>query len=780
MTCPECGTNIGVFRRKFSNTAYCSEACRQTARQKQNQASLALLLSNKNRHLAQLQAAAAPPLLVEALPEPEFERAREAVHSGVLAGFAPFQRPSAHRAPAGGILRDEEPAAAETEVRLPDAVLPPAGPALRVNGWMAAVTSVLQPPDAILPVPTVPAAAERDVRFEIAVQPAAGTGLRLAGWVDTATRGLRQMAGKSPDLSAPAAADWGARWQGVVQQGLRLGFGVTGWILTAMSCMQPLVAAMPTPCGELTVPFATIRERAGDRLHPVWDPPAAEPAPEPEPEAVAGPLPWMVLPPTPARLAAQWFGLSAAREWVSPLQWRPDNPPPAPPAFALYGACRPAPKPLPAGPPPGCAVDGAPLALNRLPAPSFEVQLEARSPQPPLAEAGIEGLPWCRQAPSPPDVEALAPARWIGYESGELTARRGKLLPASWARIPCSASTGDAVIKTNSETMRWRFEARRSNGDRLLPTEPNWNLLQPPVAEAVAAVTPEAAIAVPAPVLSEAAVAPSTRPVLLVKDRLAGLRESIGNFPAWTKRAAFHIAWLLPLALVSVWFGPGIRASSSGAIPAQWVAVKSAIERRATVDLEDDFRGGLSHWNGTAGWAKTWSYDATGLLHPGALALYLESAGMGDYSLEFLGVIEKRALGWTYRTVDMSNYYATRLALTRRGNIPTLDLERYAVINGRPDRRVQLPLPVVLSNITSFRVRTEVRGSRFTTYLNGKIIDAWSDDRLTHGGIGFFTDPDAVVGLQWVRVIQGDDLIGRLCAQVSSAFADKKLREALH
>ena len=104
------------------------------------------------------------------------------------------------------------------------------------------------------------------------------------------------------------------------------------------------------------------------------------------------------------------------------------------------------------------------------------------------------------------------------------------------------------------------------------------------------------------------------------------------------------------------------------------------------------------------------------------------------------------------------------------GNIPTLDLERYAVIDGRQDRRVQLPLPVVLSNITSFRVRTEVQGSRFTTYLNGKIIDAWSDERLLRGGIGFFAEPDAVVGLNWVRVIQGDDLIGRLCAQVSSAF----------
>ena len=118
--------------------------------------------------------------------------------------------------------------------------------------------------------------------------------------------------------------------------------------------------------------------------------------------------------------------------------------------------------------------------------------------------------------------------------------------------------------------------------------------------------------------------------------------------------------------------------------------------------------------------------------------------------------------------------------LTHRGSIPTLDLARYAVVGGREDRRVQLPLPVLLSNATTFRVRTDVQGSRFTTYLNGKIIDAWSDDRIARGGIGFFAEPAAVAGLHWVRVVQGDDLIGKLCAQVSSAFADKKLREPLH
>jgi hypothetical protein len=263
MTCPECGTKIGVFRRKFSNTAYCSEACRLAARQKQNQASLALLLSNKKRHLAQLLAAAAPPPIVEAPPEPEPECAREVVHSGVLAPFAPFAPPSAHRAPTGRALLEEEPAAAGMEARWQDAVLTAAGPGLGVTGWMAAATNCLRGFAGTLPDPTAPAAAERDARSQLAVLPAAGPCLRITGWVDTGTRCLRPVAAASPDFSPPNVADWGARWQGAVQHGLRRGFGVTGWIMTAMSCLQPLVAAMPAPCAELSLPFTTLRARAG-------------------------------------------------------------------------------------------------------------------------------------------------------------------------------------------------------------------------------------------------------------------------------------------------------------------------------------------------------------------------------------------------------------------------------------------------------------------------------------------------------------------------------------
>ena len=749
MNCPECGTKIGVFRRKFSNTAFCSEACRQTAHQKQNQASLALLLSNKNRHLAQLQAAPAPPPAPPKIVEEPPQRAREAVHSGVLAGFAPFRRPGAHQAPAGVALLDEAPAEVDLSARWQDAVLH-------------------------------------------AIRPGGG----ITGRVLTAMSCLQPLAASPLDSPAPAEADWGARWQDAVRHAIPPCLGITGWVVTALSCLQPLAATPAVPSGPLNLTFAATLSRVCDTLLPVWEPPAAEPELAPQPE-VEAPSQWIAPSLVPARLPYQWLGLSAASEFESPVQWPQFRPAPERPEFAPFAACKCAPASLPAGPCPSLPAAGTPCAFDRLPA-IFNAVLTARSPKPALA-AISDGPLWRRQAVSharteEPGADTEEPVRWIHRDRGVGAPRLGKLAAAPWLHIHCSATTGSAVIKTNSDAARWRYEVCRSNGVRLPAVAPNWNLLVPPPVEAAPDVVIEVAIEPAVAVVGDAAAkvtaataapppplpAPPARPSRSVKDRLAGMRESVRNFPDWTRRLAFHMAWLLPLALAAVWFGPAMKAGASGAVPAQWSAVKAAIQRRATIDLEDDFRAGLNHWNGASGWAKTWSYDATGLLHPGALALYLESAAMSDYTVEFLAIIEKRALGWTYRTADMRNYYAAKLALTRRGNIPTLDLERYAVIDGRQDRRVQLPLPVVLSNITSFRVRTEVQGSRFTTYLNGKVIDGWSDERLARGGVGFFAEPDAVVGLQWVRVIQGDDLIGRVCAQVSSVFADKKLREALH
>jgi hypothetical protein len=298
MTCPECGTKIGVFRRKFSNTVYCSEACRQTARQTQNQSSLALLLSNKNRHLAQAQPPPVPIAVVELPPEPAPERAREAAHSGVLAGFAPYEWPNAHSAPDGVALLEQTPAASQMEARWRDAVLHAVRPCLRLIGGVVSGISCLQPRSAA-----------------------------------------------TLDAIAPVEAVWSARWQDAVLHAVRPAVAVTGWIVTAMSCLQPLAAALPAPGAAMLRPFAIMRMRGCETLRPVWEPPAAEPEAAPEPALSR----WMARPVLPGRLTDQWLGLSSASDFVNSPQW-PQFPVTEGPEFALFAACKPAPGCLPAEP----------------------------------------------------------------------------------------------------------------------------------------------------------------------------------------------------------------------------------------------------------------------------------------------------------------------------------------------------------------------------------------------------------------------------------------------
>jgi hypothetical protein len=49
-------------------------------------------------------------------------------------------------------------------------------------------------------------------------------------------------------------------------------------------------------------------------------------------------------------------------------------------------------------------------------------------------------------------------------------------------------------------------------------------------------------------------------------------------------------------------------------------------------------------------------------------------------------------------------------------------------------------------------VSTRANGDSFTDSVDGKIIDAWDDDRFPMGGIGFTGAPDDRARLYWVRL----------------------------
>jgi hypothetical protein len=214
--------------------------------------------------------------------------------------------------------------------------------------------------------------------------------------------------------------------------------------------------------------------------------------------------------------------------------------------------------------------------------------------------------------------------------------------------------------------------------------------------------------------------------------------------------------------------GPVLTPAGTPAVPAsRWNNFQQAVSSRAAINLTDDFRSGLGAWQGQGKWADSWKYSQAQFVEPGALALYSPTLPMADYSFEFLGQIGRRSLNWVFRAKDFKNYYAMRLVITKPGPLPQASIIRYAVIDGKEVSVKTLPLPLPIKGDTLYRVRMEIKGDSFTTYVQGQVVDNFTDDRLTTGGIGFFTPQGDRTLLRWVEVSYQYDFLGRLCALVA-------------
>ncbi len=242
------------------------------------------------------------------------------------------------------------------------------------------------------------------------------------------------------------------------------------------------------------------------------------------------------------------------------------------------------------------------------------------------------------------------------------------------------------------------------------------------------------------------------------------------------------IALAVPLIFGLIWFAdsPSAQNGAKGRIASMVPNVgnlfkvsfsgdsleglKQNIQRRAAVELSDDFRQGLGEWAGAGDWSKGWSYDSAGFLRPHKLALYTPSLSLEDYRFEFLGAIERRALSWVVRAADIKNYYAYRLEITRSGPLPTVELVRYSVVNGRTGSRKSIPLHLQARLDTIYRIRMDVSGSDLVTTIQGQVVDVFSDGRLTRGGVGFFSEAGEDSRLRWIEVSHQYDMLGRLCA----------------
>jgi hypothetical protein len=158
---------------------------------------------------------------------------------------------------------------------------------------------------------------------------------------------------------------------------------------------------------------------------------------------------------------------------------------------------------------------------------------------------------------------------------------------------------------------------------------------------------------------------------------------------------------------------------------------------------------------GGFGWTTEWAGDVEGSARGRQLTLYDASAGKRDYRMEFSGRIHVKSLGWVFRHADSRNYYLMKLEVLRPGTFPVVKLIRYAVVNGEEREHRQITLPFGVQVDTLHKVVLDVRGQRFTTSIQDKVVDVWTDGALKSGAVGFFHDRGDEGTIQAVRITMG-------------------------
>jgi general secretion pathway protein A len=238
-----------------------------------------------------------------------------------------------------------------------------------------------------------------------------------------------------------------------------------------------------------------------------------------------------------------------------------------------------------------------------------------------------------------------------------------------------------------------------------------------------------------------------------------------------TKQLRSHrnllLTFVIPIVAALALYGapPAMRAAADVSQQG-WQRAQHAVLNRAAVALDEDFRAGLSNWMSRGGSAPHWARDASTFVRPGALALYRPSLGMVDYQMQFLGTIDKKGLSWVVRAADFNNYYAIRLTVLKPGPLPAIGVTRYAVINGIPQKSSTTPVLMRAQADTVYRVRLDLQGDQFALSIQDQPVDSWSESRLGHGAIGFFSEKDAGSRIANLQLRGHYDMLGRLCAFV--------------
>ncbi len=203
------------------------------------------------------------------------------------------------------------------------------------------------------------------------------------------------------------------------------------------------------------------------------------------------------------------------------------------------------------------------------------------------------------------------------------------------------------------------------------------------------------------------------------------MQQPSGSF-AGSLKVKLGIAIVILVVACSTWLGWGGKSG------------KPAAPNSAT----STDGSGPSIIMGEGGWVEGWAGDPSGVHACRQITIYRPSLKLSDYRIEFQGNIETQSIGWVFRAADPDNYYALKLSTVSSGLSSKVALFKYLVINGRQTQVGRVPIDLAVQADTVFNIRTDVRGPQFTTSIQGRQVDVWTDDQLKTGGVGFLNERD--------------------------------------
>jgi len=171
---------------------------------------------------------------------------------------------------------------------------------------------------------------------------------------------------------------------------------------------------------------------------------------------------------------------------------------------------------------------------------------------------------------------------------------------------------------------------------------------------------------------------------------------------------------------------------------AYFMSGKSHRTSASNSDIVDSV--GPSIMMGEGGWVQGWGSDPVNAHVGRQITIYRPSLKLADYRIEFQGQIDTKSMGWVFRAADPNNYYAMKLMVVMPGPTPRLALVKYVVRSGRETEAGRVSLNIPARSDTVFSVRTDVRGLKYSTYVQGQPVDVWTDNQLPSGGVGFLNE----------------------------------------